>query len=229
MSSALRSRPGARRFCCLAVPPSSFNSSHYLPLHKISTALSRRGCHPGPVVDLSCSGQYESSFFWMRAARAQVSALPLTQPADPMRGLLGFCCTDPRILLGNATAFACLLLALLEQPRLSKMRWLSVWKWLRSLPGAAENWLASCVYGAPFRTEFALLGHLLDLDSIHKHCPGNHQHVRIDGSITKQTPSVTLAWPLPLPGSLQTPFSRGPARKTRGQAEWKVWSSTTSC
>ena len=39
---------------------------------------------------------------------------------------------------------------------------------------------------APFRKEF-VLGHLLDLQSIHRKCLGNHHHLRIEGSITKQS------------------------------------------
>ena len=52
--------------------------------------------------------------------------------------------------------------ALLEQPRLSKMRWLPGWKRLLADPRFEESWLATCGYGCYeegyIRKEFALLG-----------------------------------------------------------------------
>ena len=121
---------------------------------------------------------------------------------------LGFDRKDPKTAAGNAAAFGCFIVclvavrckvpALIEQPRLSKMRWLSFWRWALTLPGVTESWLASCAYGAKYRKEFVLLGHLLNLPLIHKKCPGNHVHPRIEGSLTKESaiyrPKVAAAF-----------------------------------
>ena len=51
---------------------------------------------------------------------------------------------------------------MLEQPRLSKMRWFPFWRALLQLPGVEESWLATCAYGrfeeGCIRKEFVFLG-----------------------------------------------------------------------
>ena len=177
-------------------------------------ALQCRGFHTGPVIDLTRSEQYDITssrvvewlchLLWEKRLRSIVLEPPCTtfSPAahPSVRSYsctLGFDRSHPKTLAGNSTAFACFTLflvavrcrvpALLEQPRLSKMRWLSIWRWILRIPGVSENWLASCAYGAPYRKEFALLGHLLQLELIHRKCPGRHVHVRIEGRITKES------------------------------------------
>ena len=174
----------------------------------VSDALKKRGFHPGPVIDLSRSEQCDitsgrvldwacTTFSCAAHPACRCYAVPL-----------GFDRLDPKTKLGNSTAFACFIVflvavrckvpALLEQPRLSKMRWLPIWRWLLTLPGVSESFLASCAYGARYKKEFGLLGHLLDLDLIHRKCPGGHQHLRVEGSITKQSaiyhPKVAAAF-----------------------------------
>ena len=108
---------------------------------------------------------------------------------------LGFDRAEKKTLSGNVIALNCLLLfsiavrhavpALLEQPRSSRMRWLPVWRWLLSFAGVQESWLASCAYGCRHRKEFALLAFGVDLGLIHRKCPGNHQHTKIQGQYTR--------------------------------------------
>ena len=110
---------------------------------------------------------------------------------------MGFDRSAPKTLLGNQLAFRCLLIlwvadmvglgGLCEQPRLSKMRWLPVWRTLAQRSNFSEDWLASCAYGAPYRKEFVFLALRADVHVIHRKCPGFHSHARIEGALTKTT------------------------------------------
>ena len=103
---------------------------------------------------------------------------------------------DPKTLLGNIIAFRCLaimlvafrndIVVLLEQPQFSKMAWLSAWKFLLSL-GLEEAVVNSCAFGSPHKKAFRLLGWGLPMQQINTKCPGGHQHVRIEGSLTKKS------------------------------------------
>ena len=75
-----------------------------------------------------------------------------------------------------------------EQPRLSKMAWLTFWARLLS-DGCEESVIASCQFGSIHRKEFRFLFHLLDAARLEARCPGGHQHVKIEGAYTK--PSAT--------------------------------------
>lgn len=111
----------------------------------------------------------------------------------------GFNPADPKTSLGNLIAFRCLFLvwfaslqgapAMLEQPRLSKMAWLSFWKFLLEHCGFVEAVAASCQFGSPHRKEFRLLLFGIDAEEVDCRCPGGHQHLRIQGKFTK--PSAT--------------------------------------
>ncbi len=72
----------------------------------------------------------------------------------------------------------------MEQPRLSKMCWLSIWKWLRA-HGCDEFVCASCMFKSIHRKEFRLLSFGLDADEMDVRCCGGHQHVRIEGRYTR--------------------------------------------
>ena len=121
---------------------------------------------------------------------------PVRTYAEP-RGLLPL---TWKALVGNALAFAALCLidaalrlhvfGLAEQPRRSKMRWLQEWQRLLLL-GAKEVWLASCAYGSPHKKEFVFVGANMELASLHRPCPGGHQHIVIQGSYTKPSATYT--------------------------------------
>ena len=108
---------------------------------------------------------------------------------------LGFDRSDKKTLHGNLIAFRCLFLlwfasickrpALGEQPRLSKMAWLSAWRFLCSQKGFAEAIVASCQFGSPHRKEFRMLGWGIDMQELEVRCPGGHSHVPIEGKYTK--------------------------------------------
>ena len=107
----------------------------------------------------------------------------------------GYDPTHERTKIGNEIAFHCLFLAwyaaslgcptVVEQPRLSKMAWLSVWRFLLTFKGFAEAIVASCQFGSIHRKEFRLLTHGLDAQKLTCRCPGGHAHVPIEGKYTK--------------------------------------------
>ena len=102
-----------------------------------------------------------------------------------------------KTLRGNEIAFNCLFFiwfaslhdcpSLCEQPRLSKMAWLSVWQFLIKYKGFREAIVASCQFGSIHRKEFRLLGRGLDMEALEVRCPGGHDHVRIEGRWTKDS------------------------------------------
>ena len=95
---------------------------------------------------------------------------------------------------GNLLAFRCIFLCwvariynrpnLLEQPFLSKMAWLSMWRFLL-LKGFGESSIASCMFGSPHLKKFRLLSYGLDRQQLSVPCNGLHQHLRIEGQLTK--------------------------------------------
>ena len=107
---------------------------------------------------------------------------------------LGFDRTEKHTLLGNIIAFRCILFAwffwrhsapsLLEQPKLSKMAWLDVWRYLLSI-GFTESFTDSCAFGSIHRKPFRFLGQGLAMEKLNVSCPGGHAHVRIEGKYTK--------------------------------------------
>ena len=107
---------------------------------------------------------------------------------------LGFDRKCRKTWLGNLLAFRCFFLmivakhynrpSLLEQPFLSKMSWLSIWRHLRK-HGFSESSIASCMFGSPHLKKFRLLSFGLPCDDLSVACSGDHYHIRIEGSLTK--------------------------------------------
>ena len=123
------------------------------------------------------------------------SALPSHQLSiQPAGQPLGFDRGDPKTFLGNLIAFRCLAIvwfaarvgaiAMLEQPRLSKMAWLSCWQFLLRI-GFEEAFLDSCAFGCIHKKPFRFLCHGLPASEMTTRCPGGHSHVRIEGKFTK--------------------------------------------
>ena len=164
-----------------------------------------------PVLDLSesehynlCDVDFLSWIFHMftsRRFRSTLLAPPCTTfsaAAWPdlrsYQNPLGYCRTNARTLLGNVLAFRSLAIMFvcalvqapsgLEQPRLSKMAWLTCWRFLL-MKGFTESVVASCQFGSPHKKEFRILSHLLSHEHLEVRCPGGHQHVPIQGKFTK--------------------------------------------
>ena len=107
---------------------------------------------------------------------------------------LGYDRSEPKTFHGNLHAFRSLTLLRvgkrrrkpcgLEQPRLSKMGWLTFWRSLLSM-GFAEAIVAACQFGSIHKKEFKFLLHLVDETFVETRCPGGHRHVRIEGKWTK--------------------------------------------
>ena len=130
----------------------------------------------GPVIDLSYSCWYDfrrgrllewlAWMCWERRLLALAAEPPCTTfspAAHPAvrsyREPLGYswACSLPKVRFGTELAFRCLLLllimslrggsALLEQPRLSKMAWLTLWRQILAKEDCSEAWTASCGWG----------------------------------------------------------------------------------
>ena len=177
----------------------------------VTKELVKRGIICGPVFDLSFSDAYDLCdlkvlrwFIHMLESdrlRSFLVAPPCTSfsPAafPSVRSYQqprGYNQLLDKVRLGNILAFMslCLLYVALkqkkigvgEQPRRSKMRWLSEWRRLVAL-GAVQCVVASCAYGSPHQKEFGLIGVNVILDGIARRCPRNHQHIPIQGKYTK--------------------------------------------
>ena len=183
----------------------------------VSDAMAQFGAVVAPVLDLSRSRQYnikslrmlEWIFYMVEENRfASVLLAPpctsFSPAAHPMvrsyRRPLGFRRDHPKVLHGNWLAFRSILIARhakkhrrpsgLEQPRLSKMAWLSAWQWLRQL-GFEEAVIAACQFNSIHRKEFRFLCDGLDAKSLDRRCRGGHFHVRIEGKYTKDSAIYT--------------------------------------
>eukprot|EP00438_Fugacium_kawagutii_P018831 Skav221701 [mRNA] locus=scaffold1494:459337:464550:+ [translate_table: standard] len=180
----------------------------------VSKELAALGHAVAPPVDLSHSSHYDITDLrlvnWLcnmikskriRSMMVEPVCTTFSPAAHPaVRSYscpLGFNRSCPKTLLGNEIAFRCLFLAwfsasfgcptLAEQPRLSKMAWLSIWRFLIEHKGFCEAVVASCQFGSPHRKEFRMLGWGIDMKKLEKRCPGGHDHIRIEGKWTKNS------------------------------------------
>ena len=200
-TSVSPSRPLAFRFDFIEV----FSSSG-----RLTEALSAKGWVVGPPLDIARSPAYDLQNLrvldWLlhmlegRTLRSLALGPPgstfscaaspsLRSDAEPR----GFSPSEPRTLLGNTLALRALTLvfvalrmgavALLEQPRKSKMARLSEWKRLLLL-GAYEVFLASCSFGSVHLKEFRFLVVNADFSHLQQPCTRNHSHVKIQGKHT---------------------------------------------
>lgn len=178
---------------------------------KVSEAMVRKGWTVAPVLDLSDSRHYDLGSVrfleWIihmleedrfRSFLVEPPCTTFSPAAHPAvrsyKEPLGFDRKNPKTLLGNVLAFRSLVLLRvakrfrrpcgLEQSRLSKMAWLAAWKSLLLL-GFKEAVIASCMFGSPHRKEFRLLCYMLDVDFLDVRCCGGHEHVQIQGQLTK--------------------------------------------
>ena len=178
----------------------------------VSDQVALLGYVVGPIIDLTYSEHFdlldlrvvEWLIFMVQHRRIKAVALepPCTtfSPAayPPVRSYKmprGFNQKSTKVWVGNRLAFACLtillvaahclVLALLETPRRSKMAWLEEWKRLLQLPNVEETFTASCSFGSPFQKEFRFLVANMRASSLCRPCTRDHSHVRIQGQLTK--------------------------------------------
>ena len=178
---------------------------------KVADAMARRGHSVAPVLDLSESPHYDLTslrllewiFYMLEENRFRSFLIappcttfsPAAHPAvRSYKEPLGFDRLNPKTLHGNILALRSLCLLRvgrkhrrpcgIEQSRLSKMCWLSLWLSLLEM-GFSEAVIASCMFGSPHRKEFRLLSYLLDSGFLEVKCCGGHKHVRIEGKFTK--------------------------------------------
>ena len=184
----------------------------------VSKALAKKGYVVAPPLDISdllhfdiCNLRLLDWILYMitqrrlRAVMVEPVCTTFSPAAHPAvwsyKVPLGYDRKCPKTLRGNIIAFRCLVIAwycstvsapvLLEQPRLSKMAWLSAWRFLLSCKGFSEAVVASCQFGFPHRKEFRLLGHGIDMSSLDRRCGGGHRHVFIAGKLTKASAEYT--------------------------------------
>ena len=197
------SRPLAQRFDFIEVCGGS---------GVISEEMNALGYVVGPIIDITYSAQYDlidvRTLEWLMflVQNRRVRALALEPPCTTFSAAAYPACRSyqqPRgwnqksrkVWLGNRLAFACLslilvaahsmVLALLETPRRSKMGWLKEWLYLLSLPNVEENFTASCSFGSPYQKESKFLTCNMRARGICKPCTRDHEHVRIQGQLTK--------------------------------------------
>lgn len=178
----------------------------------VSHAMARAGWVVAPVLDLTESSNYdlknerlvewilmmiqEKKFGSVMVEPVCTSFSPAAHPACRSYAVpQGWDRLSPKVHLGNLIAFRCLAImmvaarslcpALCEQPRLSKMCWLSIWKWLVHSFGCEESVVASCMFGSPHRKEFRILCAHVKSSMLEKRCGGGHRHIRIEGKYTK--------------------------------------------
>ena len=188
---------------------------------RVSSCIAEAGWRVGPVIDISRSRWYDllsarllEWLVWMiqeGRVRAFMVEPPCTSfsPAayPPVRSYkvpLGFSRTNPKTWVGNRLAFFSFVLlkaaegagvfGLLENPRRSKMAWLSFWTSLKERDAFDEVFVASCAYGSVHQKEFRFLGVNMRLRSLRRACTRDHEHIRIQGHYTKA--SAVYVWPL---------------------------------
>ena len=175
----------------------------------VTQQLSLLGVTCGPILDLSHSRQYDLTFprvlmwvlFMLEEDRLDsfLVAPPCTSfsPAayPPVRSYAnprGFKPWLPKVWLGNRLAFGSIVLlrgalrykkfGLGEQPRRSKMRWLSEWRaMLRA--GASEAVVASCSFGSIHQKEFAFVGANMMMRRLERKCTRDHSHCANSGEV----------------------------------------------
>ena len=183
----------------------------------VSHAMTLLGFSVAPILDLSDSSHYDLKdhrllewIFHMLQENRYRSVMceppcttfsPAAHPAVRTYSCpLGHDRQLPKVLDGNILAFrnfSIVMVAkryrrpsLLEQPRLSKMCWLSIWKWLRE-NGFNEFVCASCMFHSIHRKEFRLLSYGLAAEEMDVRCCGGHRHVRIEGKYTRDSAMYT--------------------------------------
>ena len=141
----------------------------------------------------------------------------------------GFCRENPRVIHGNCLAFRSLVLLRvgrryrrpcgLEQPRRSKMAWLSEWISLVESGDFEEAVVAACMFGSPHQKEFRFLVHLLEIADLEKRCSRDHTHVRIQGKYTKNSAIYTPELGLHLAIAFKNALRR---EANREEPEWSL-------
>ena len=187
---------------------------------KITKCMSKIGWTCGPVLDLEASRHFDLSslevlswvYFLFEQGRLDSAfiAPPCTTFSPAAWPCLrsyacprGFQPSHPRTHKGTELAlraisllFLCHRIAaicLLEQPRRSKMAWLSEWIAMLEHFAAQETWLASCNFNSPHQKEFRLIGVNLNVGELHHPCTRDHSHIKIEGKFTKPSATYTDA------------------------------------
>ncbi|CAK9023992.1 unnamed protein product, partial [Durusdinium trenchii] len=135
----------------------------------VSEQMAMLGYTVGPIIDLSYSPHYD-----MTKTRTLEWLLYLVQSAR-VRALM----LEPPCTTFSAAAHP------MVRSYKSKMAWLTEWAYLLSLEGVAETFTASCSFGSPFQKEFRFLTANMQPHEICHPCTRDHEHVRIEGALTK--------------------------------------------
>ena len=184
---------------------------------RVSDAMASLGHVVAPVLDLSMSSFYNLCELrlleWVLHMLAEkrfgscvveppcTTFSPAAHPAVRSYDVpVGWDRLLPKVLHGNTLAFRSLVVvwyarrhrrpSLLEQPHLSKMAWLTAWRWLLK-QGCSEAVVASCMLGSIHRKQFRLLLSDIDPDQLTLKCCGRHPHVRIEGKYTRASAVYT--------------------------------------
>ena len=180
----------------------------------VSDAMRQLGWHVGPVLDLTASPHYDLKkvrfLEWVYHLLEHglldsgmveppcTTFSPAQHPASrSYSNPRGFDPQDEKTQVGTTLALrglACVWKGsqveapfMLEQPRKTKMKKLSEWRFLVESGLAEEFWTASCMFGSIHNKEFIFLCAHLDDALLHRKCSRDHTHVPIQGSYTKDS------------------------------------------
>jgi len=186
---------------------------------RVSACMKDLGFTVAPCLDLSASKHYnmtdsrllEWCLYMIEEGRFRsflteppcTSFSPAAHPAvrsySQPEGFNRLC---PKTRLGNQLAFRSFVLLRhgrrfrrpcgKEQPRLSKMAWMAAWKAMLKL-GFEEAVIASCQFESIHKKEFRFLLYMLCAQRLERRCPGGHEHVKIEGSLTEGVGSIYVA------------------------------------
>eukprot|EP00435_Cladocopium_sp_Y103_P031603 s2642_g8.t1 len=205
---------------------------------KVSKFVADKGWVVGPVLDLDRSPYYDLqslqvlSWIYHLLEEGLLDSFMVEPPCTTFSPAQhpasrsyecprGFQPTEEKTLQGTTLALRALSLmwkasqveapGLLEQPRKSKMKKLSEWRYLIEAGLAEEFATASCMFGSIHQKEFVFLLCFLEGERISRKCSRDHEHIPIEGKWTK--PSATYVDGLAL--ALADLFHRALTKKLR--------------
>ena len=185
---------------------------------KVTHFMSQMNWIVGPPIDLSESDQFDLQWShvmrWLsflishRRVRAFMVEPPCTTYSIMRRPALrtrekpyGIDPSDPQTRTGTILGqrgFQCLALGdrynvpgLLETPNSSKLKNMPSWHHVAGLQSSSQVRTDSCCFGSPHLKPFRFLAVRCVLEKLNKRCQGGHEHIRIEGGLTRSSAIYT--------------------------------------
>ena len=80
---------------------------------------------------------------------------------------------------------------LLETPNSSKLKNMPSWRHIAGLQSSSQVRTDSCCFGSPHLKPFRFLSVRCHLEKLNRRCSGGHEHIRIEGSLTRSSAVYT--------------------------------------